>query len=213
MKILVATTTGGLDDQVAPTFGRTPTFTLVEVEDGKITNVEAVPNPAAGAAGGAGVQAAQWTANSGAKAVIAGRFGPNASGILSQAGIELFTVSGMTVREAVERYIRGELPSFSAGNAGPGFGPGMGSGRGMGRSGMGMGMGRGPGMGRRRGMWGQAGTGMMPPSWPPVRLSPAFGFGMTSMTREQELEMLKDQEEMLKEQLRQIRRRLEELRR
>jgi len=26
MKIVVATTQGGLDDQVAPTFGRTPTF-------------------------------------------------------------------------------------------------------------------------------------------------------------------------------------------
>jgi predicted Fe-Mo cluster-binding NifX family protein len=133
VKILVATTKGGLEDQVCPTFGRAPTFTVVEVEDGRIGSVEVVPNPAASAAGGAGIQAAQWAANSGAKAVIAGNYGPNAAGVLAQAGVEMLSISGLTVREAVERYLKGELAPFSAGAmAAPGFGPGMGRGGGMG---------------------------------------------------------------------------------
>ena len=161
MKILVATAQGGLDDQVSPNFGRAPTFTLVKVEGNKLGRAEVVPNQSAGAAGGAGIQAAQWAANSGVKAVIAGNYGPNASGVMSQAGVEMVTISGLTVREAVERYLKGELASSGAGAmAGPGLGPGM------------MGMGRGGGMGRGmgRGMWGQ---GMMPPPQAPV--PPAAG--------------------------------------
>ncbi len=217
MKILVATTKGGLEDQVCPTFGRAPTFTVVEVEDGRIGSVEVVPNPAASAAGGAGIQAAQWAANSGAKAVIAGNYGPNAAGVLAQAGVEMLSISGLTVREAVERYLKGELAPFSAGAmAAPGFGPGMGRGGGMGHGmGMGRGMGRGGGMGRGmgRGMWGQ---GMMSPPQAPyfgpqASVPPAPAVGMPQMTREQELRMLKDQAEMLENQLKQIKKRLEEL--
>lgn len=197
MKIVVATGKGGLDDQVAPTFGRAASFTLIEVDGNKIAKVEVVPNQFAGAPGGAGIQAAQWVANVGAKAVIAGRFGPNAAGVLGQAGIEMLTLSGLTVREAVERYLKGELTPFSAGAMAapaPGFGPGMGLGRGMGRGGR--------GMGRR--MWDQ---GMMPPSWAPVPPAAA----MPQMPREQELEMLKAQAQMLENQLEQIKQRLEEL--
>ncbi|MCR4404404.1 MAG: DUF5320 family protein [Candidatus Acetothermia bacterium] len=192
MKIVVATTKGGLDDQVAPTFGRTPTFTVVEVEGGKIGKAEVVPNQFAGAPGGAGIQAAQWAANAGAKAVIAGNYGPNASGVLGQAGIELLTVSGLTVREAVERYLKGELAPFSVGAMAT---PGCGMGRGMGRGG---------GMGMGRGMWGQ---GMMPPPQAPI---PPAG-GTPPMSKEQELRMLRDQAEMLEQQLKQIKKRLEEL--
>jgi len=192
---------GGLDDQVASAFGRTPTFTLVDLEGSEIKNVEVVPNQSAGAAGGAGIQAAQLVANSGARAVIAGNFGPNSSGTLAQAGVELLTASGMTVREAVERYARGELAPFSPGAAAaPGFGPGMGGGRGMGRGG---------GMGR--GSW-----GMMPPPTPPA-YGPGPGMGMppsppgASLSKDEELRMLRGQARSLEEQLEQIKRRLEEL--
>lgn len=213
MRIAIATTSGGLDDQVASAFGRTPTFTLVNVNGSEIRNTEVVPNQFAGAAGGAGIQAAQWVANSGARAVIAGNFGPNASGTLAQAGIELLTASGMTVREAVERYTRGELTPFSAGAmAAPGLGQGMGGGRGMGHGmgrggGMGMGRGMGRGGGMAQGMWGQ---GMMPP--------PAYGPGSgmppppgVPLSKDEELKMLREQAQALKEQLGQIERRLEEL--
>ncbi|MFQ5796776.1 MAG: NifB/NifX family molybdenum-iron cluster-binding protein [Candidatus Bipolaricaulia bacterium] len=110
MKIIVATTSGGLDDQVASNFfGWTPTFTLVEVEEEGVENAQVVPNRFVDVDWGTGIQAAQWAADSRARAVIAGNYDPNVSRTLTQAGIEMFTASGMTVRKAIERYIRGEL--------------------------------------------------------------------------------------------------------
>lgn len=128
--IVVATTEGGLEDTVSPVFGRAPTYTLVEVEGGRIVGAEVIRNPYQGAPGGAGIQAAQFVAQRSPRAVIAGNFGPSASGILAQAGIELVPAAGITVRDAVERYLRGELAPTIA--PGPGFGMGRGRGWGIG---------------------------------------------------------------------------------
>ncbi len=130
---VAATDSGGPGDLVFPNFGRAPTFTVVEVEDGKIKKATVIDNPYASAAGGAGIQAAQLVAEKGAEAVFAGNFGPNASGVLAQAGVKMVPVSGLTVREAVEKYLRGELsPTTSPGGFGPGMGMGLGRGRGRG---------------------------------------------------------------------------------
>lgn len=125
---IAATTAGGLEDQVSPVFGRTPTFTVVEVREGKIVGASVVPNPYLKNAQGAGVQAAQFVAEKGPRAVFAGNFGPGAAGVLAQAGIEIVLVSGRTVRQAVEDYLAGRLAPSPA-PAG-GFGPPMGRGRG-----------------------------------------------------------------------------------
>ena len=148
--LVAATQSGGLSDQVSPVFGRAPTFTVVTVEDGKVTGSQVVQNPYQAAASGAGIQAAQLVASHSPKAAFAGNFGPNVAGVLSQAGVELVPVSGMTVEQAVKAYLAGELSPQPPGAAGPGgFGPGRG-----------MGMGRG--MGR-----GMAGAGWGPPPPPP----------------------------------------------
>ncbi len=110
MKIIVATNKGGLGDSVSGVFGRCQTFTIVEAEGGEIKGAEVVPNQFSAAVHGAGIQAAQWVANQGAKAVIAGNFGPNAAGILQQAGVETVVAQGI-VREVVEKYLKGELAS------------------------------------------------------------------------------------------------------
>ncbi|WP_297466876.1 NifB/NifX family molybdenum-iron cluster-binding protein [Thermococcus sp.] len=148
MRIIVSTVSGGLDDRVNQAFGRTPTFTIVDVdENGKITNVQVVPNPGYSQPRGAGVTAAQFVIDQGADAVIAGQFGPNSYGVLQTAGIRMFSAPPtMTVREAVEALLRGELQPGIQGGAG------MGPGRGMG-GGMGRGRGMGRGMGRGRGGW------------------------------------------------------------
>ncbi len=130
---VAATDSGGPGDRVYPNFGRAPTFTVVEVEDGQIKRATVIDNPYASAPGGAGIQAAQLVAEKGAEAVFAGNFGPNASGVLAQAGVEMVPVAGLTVREAVEKYLKGELSPTGAPGPGGGFGPGMGRGRGMGR--------------------------------------------------------------------------------
>ena len=115
---VAATDSGGPGDLVFPNFGRAPTFTVVEVEGNEIKKATVIDNPYASAAGGAGIQAAQLVAERGAEAVFAGNFGPNASGVLAQAGVKMVPVSGLTVREAVEKYLRGELSPTQA--PGPG---------------------------------------------------------------------------------------------
>jgi len=154
MRIVVSTVKGGLDDMVNPSFGRTPTFTVVDVENGAIVNVQVVPNPGYNQARGAGVTASQFAIDQGADAVVSGSFGPNSYGVLQAAGIRMYSApSTMTVREAVEALLRGELQPGIQGGAGGapgmGYGGGMGQGRGMGRGmGGGRGMGRGGGQGR-----------------------------------------------------------------
>ncbi len=108
MKIIVATNKGGLEDDVSPVFGRCQTFTIVEVDGNEIKNVEVTPNQFASAVHGAGIQAGQWIVSQKAKAVIAGNFGPNVTAILQQAGIEMVVTQGK-VKDAVEKYLRGEL--------------------------------------------------------------------------------------------------------
>jgi predicted Fe-Mo cluster-binding NifX family protein len=91
---------------------------------------EVVPNPALGAIGGAGIQAAQIIASKGAKVVITGNVGPNAFQALSAAGIKIITGAYGTVREVVEKYRRGELKETNPPTVGGHFGMGMGGGRG-----------------------------------------------------------------------------------
>jgi predicted Fe-Mo cluster-binding NifX family protein len=155
MRIIVSTVNGGLDDRVNPAFGRTPTFTIVDVENGQIASVQVLPNPGYSQARGAGVTAAQFVIDQGAEVVISGQFGPNSSGVLQTAGIKMVSApANMTVREAVEAFLRGELAGAvmgpEGGGMGGGYGAGMGRGGGMGR-GRGMGRGSGGGMGRGRG--------------------------------------------------------------
>lgn len=185
MKICVATNQGGLEDQISPVFGRCPTFTFVDVEGNEIKNVEIIPNEFAEAMGGAGIQAAQFVANRGIKAVIAGNYGPNAYPILNQAGVDAIVAQG-NVKDVVMKYIEGELKPVAQPTT-PRYG-GMGIGRGRG-------MGRGGGRGMCRGM-----RSML--SQPNV---------MPTQTKEQEMQMLETQAKQLEDQLNEIKKRIDEL--
>lgn len=127
MRICVATTKGGLDDNVAPTFGRCPTYTLVECEGTEIRDSSVVENSSANAMGGAGIQAAQYVAGQGAEAVIAGNFGPNSISVLSQSNVKSIQAQGI-VGEVVTSYLKGELGPLAGstvkGHFGMGPGPG-----------------------------------------------------------------------------------------
>jgi len=95
-----------LSSQVEPRFGRCPNFLIVDTET---MEFEVVPNSAVGSAHGAGIGAAQTVASKGVGAVLTGNVGPKAYSALSASSIEVVTgVSGM-VKDAVERFIRGEL--------------------------------------------------------------------------------------------------------
>jgi predicted Fe-Mo cluster-binding NifX family protein len=109
MKICVSTAKGGIDDIVHPLFGRAPTFTFVSVVNGNITGSEVFPNDYSGAAGGAGVQCAQFVIKHNAGAAISGRFGPHAYDALKDAGIDMVTVGDMSVKDAVLGYLNGTV--------------------------------------------------------------------------------------------------------
>jgi len=134
-----------LDSALDPRFGRCSWFLIVETED---MSFKAFSNESFALGGGAGIQSAQFIASKEATAVLTGNCGPNAMSALSAAGVKVIIGQTGTVREAVDRYKRGEIHSAPGANVdahyGMGTGRGMGCGRGMGRgTGMGGGMGRG----------------------------------------------------------------------
>ena len=71
---------------------------------------ELVENPGPQMGSGAGISAAQIVGDSGAEAVVAGNFGPNASQALGAGGVRMFQASGMSVREAAQAAAAGQLP-------------------------------------------------------------------------------------------------------
>jgi len=121
MKIGISSTGEDLNADVDPRFGRCKYFLFVDTET---MDFETVSNESAMASGGAGIQAAQTVARSGVKTIITGNVGPNAFQTLSAAGITVFTWANGTVKEAVDKYMKGELKGTEA--------PSVGSHHGMG---------------------------------------------------------------------------------
>jgi len=199
LKVALSATAGNLDSQIDPRFGRCQYFVIVDTDT---MNIEALPNMAAGAMGGAGIQAAQTIANKGVQTVLTGSVGPNAFQALSAAGISIITGVFGTIREAVEKFKSGQLQKTTAPTAPMGSGMGGGYGMGMGRGG-----GRGMGRGMGRGYW-QA-TGPFAPQ-APVGTS-ATPPTPLQMSKEQEIQMLENQMKGVQKQLDQIRKRLKEL--
>jgi predicted Fe-Mo cluster-binding NifX family protein len=157
MRIVVSAQGENLEAPASPVFGRCPIYLFVDTET---MQFEAVPNPAMNQGGGAGIQAAQFVVEHGARAVLTGNLGPNAFDVLEAASVPGYLVPEGTVRQAVEALKSGQVQPLGganvAANAGMRGGAGLGGGRGMGRAmgmgqGMGRGMGRGIGMGQRGG--------------------------------------------------------------
>lgn len=113
MKVAVSTTSGGLEDKVSELFGRAVTFTIVDLENGEVKNVEVIRNDFAVRGGGAGVAVSQFLVDKGVNAVITGNVGPNALAVLSSAGVKVYRSGGLKVREAIEKLVRGELEEIT----------------------------------------------------------------------------------------------------
>jgi len=159
MKICLTATGDNLESQLDLRFGRCQYFIFL---DSDTDEFEAIQNPALSAMHGAGIQSAQLVLDKKPQAVITGNTGPNASSVLSAAGINVLAGFPGTINEVVQAFKKGELkpmvgptvPShFGTSQNMPVGGMGMGRGGGMGRSqgGRGQGAGRGQGQGGGRG--------------------------------------------------------------
>ena len=191
MKIAVSSTGTDLDSEIDPRFGRCAYFIIVNSDD---MSFEAIENESMSLGGGAGIQSAQFIASTGAKVLITGNVGPNASRTLNAAGIDVIVGVSGSVRAAIERYKQGELSPTRQASVPDHFGMGGGQGAYPG-GGMGRGMSRGMGMGRGMGMQG----GFAPPQTPP------------SPSPDQELGALKEDAKALREQLNSILARIKDL--
>jgi predicted Fe-Mo cluster-binding NifX family protein len=100
--VKIAFAIGGedLSSLVHEKFGRAPQFLVFNGADKTFLLVD---NPAANGAQGAGIKAAETVVRSGAKAVVAGEFGPKAEELLRTAQVQMHACKPAPVREVLQR--------------------------------------------------------------------------------------------------------------
>lgn len=95
-----------LEDLVSEVFGKAKTFTIVDVEDGKVKNVQVMDNPASSYDHGSGPVAVKTLADKGVDWVLAGQLGPGASNILEHHNIGHITVEFKTkVSDVLQEFL------------------------------------------------------------------------------------------------------------
>lgn len=112
----IAFTTSG-KDLAAPLdrrFGRASAFLVYDTDSRTFEVVDNLQN--LNAAQGAGIQAAEAVARTGAKAVVTGNCGPKAFRVLEAAGIKVYNASAATIGEALVMYREGRLAEASSAN-------------------------------------------------------------------------------------------------
>ncbi|MDO8886613.1 NifB/NifX family molybdenum-iron cluster-binding protein [Candidatus Oleimmundimicrobium sp.] len=100
MKIAVATNR----KEVSPHFGHCLSFTVAEIEDGKVLKKEEVPNP--------GHQPGflpKFLAEIGINCIIAGGMGQSAQMLFAQSGIKVVTGAYGLVDDVIKGYVEGNL--------------------------------------------------------------------------------------------------------
>jgi predicted Fe-Mo cluster-binding NifX family protein len=108
IKIAVPTKAyAGLEDVVSEVFGKTKTFTIVEVENDQIKNVNVIDNPAASYDYGSGPVAAKTLADLKVDFVLASEFGPGVSGLLEHHHIRKVIIKpNIKVLDAIKEVLR-----------------------------------------------------------------------------------------------------------
>ncbi|MBN2322218.1 MAG: NifB/NifX family molybdenum-iron cluster-binding protein [Spirochaetes bacterium] len=116
MKIAISTD----GKMVSAHFGRCPSFTMLEIEDGKVTQRSDVPNP-----GHEPGFIPRFLHEQGVQCIVAGGMGRRAQDLFSQTGID--TVMGVTggVDDVIKQILDGTLQggeSLCSPGAGKGYG-------------------------------------------------------------------------------------------
>ncbi|MBW2084910.1 MAG: PDZ domain-containing protein, partial [Deltaproteobacteria bacterium] len=116
--VAVAATGSDLNAQVATRFGTAPYFLMVDMATNRFM---AIPNNAIADARGYGIAAAQLVAARGAKATIAGAYGPQAYDTLKALSIILFVASPVKISDSLSQYRSGLLSQVTEPTL-PGYG-------------------------------------------------------------------------------------------
>ena len=116
MKIAISTDTGF----VSAHFGRCPSFTIAEIEEGKVLKIEEINNP--------GHQPAflpNFLAERGVRCIICGGMGNRAQMLFAEK--EITPIIGVTgkIEEAIEKFVQGKLEAGES-SCKPGAGKGYG---------------------------------------------------------------------------------------
>jgi predicted Fe-Mo cluster-binding NifX family protein len=107
MKIAVSASGQDLSSQIDPRFGRAPYFLIIDTETMEFQVLD--NRETMGFSHGAGPQAVQRIAQFKPRVLLTGNCGPNAFRALQAAGIEVVVNVSGTVKEALQRYMAGEL--------------------------------------------------------------------------------------------------------
>jgi predicted Fe-Mo cluster-binding NifX family protein len=112
MKIAVTAESSQPESSVDPRFGRARFFL---VYDDQKKEWEAIDNNQnLQSAQGAGIQSAAHVVNADCNILISGHCGPKAFTALTKGGVEVYTVSGGSAKEAVESYKSGKLTKIES---------------------------------------------------------------------------------------------------
>jgi len=208
MKIAISSKGRDLDAKIDERFGRAAYLLIIDIDSLALEVLDNSENNSAPQ--GAGIQAAAMVSEKAVGAVITGSCGPKAMAVFSEAGIVVYTGQSGNVREALERYKRGNLTPVAQANVGEKYGmtgAGMNPGTAARPRGVGWcmgGAGRGLGMGGGRGMGMGDDRGMRVPNPGVSAAIPA------NLSREETLARLKQQAADLKRQLDEIQNQMKE---
>jgi len=115
-KIAVSSEGPDMDARVDPRFGRAAGFIIIDPDTMAFEYVDNGSSQVM--AQGAGIQAAEIVAATGARVLLTGFVGPKAFQALNAAGIRIGqNVDNLTVREAVQRFQAGDVPVADAPNS------------------------------------------------------------------------------------------------
>lgn len=105
MKIAISASGQETSSQLDPRFGRCPFYA---VYDNEKKDWNFLSNPGALEGSGAGVKAAQFLLEQNVDVLLTGNLGPNASSILSSAGLKVFSLPEVSLEEAIQQYGEGK---------------------------------------------------------------------------------------------------------
>jgi len=114
----VAISTEG--DFVSDHFGRCPTFTILDIEEGKVAKRESVDNP-----GHQPGLIPQFLHQRGVSCIVAGGMGARAQGLFAEFGIKTIMGVNGKVTEVIDKLVKGTLiggESLCKPGAGKGYG-------------------------------------------------------------------------------------------